>query len=96
MSKELYFNYIHNKYEIMALPTGEPQLLYISASCKDKINFYQAIIFPNDTIEINKNSEGFIEYVGKNKAEYMFLFNLEEMGLGIYNTPENECKGCPK
>ena len=97
MSKELSFNYTQNKYETVTLPIGEqPQLLYISASSKDKINFYQAIIFPNDTIEIYKNDEGFIEYLGKNKAEYMFLFNLEEMGLGIYNTPENKCKGCPK
>jgi thiol-disulfide isomerase/thioredoxin len=95
LNKELLFDIEKNQISGLEISINAPQLIYTLQPSKNGLNIYQAIIFSGDSIIVNKKVDGY-EYLGKNKGEYMFLFNLEKNGLGIYNTPENKCKVCPK
>ncbi|MCU0324234.1 MAG: redoxin family protein [Spirosomaceae bacterium] len=72
-----------------------PQMIYVGTSNSGKLNFYQFILFPGDSVEITQHFDSF-EFKGKFQNEYTFLHELEERGLGIYGTPENDCKICPQ
>ncbi len=75
------------------LPITNPQMIYVVGFENNKPIPYKTIIFPNDTLIIKEKENGF-EYLGSNRNENMFLYNLEKKGYGLFYGSEMDCKMC--